>query len=137
MVLVAMQVALVSPNGGVAPMTPYGDVPNGGVAPMTPFAALWESAPLVKMDSALSYIGLSGGSIAIISGVVYLLRKVITSQCIRGPDGTPHLDIAFHLTQQDVQQIEASPELKSMLDELKKRLSEAKRPASPSQVVVA
>ena len=73
------------------------------------------------MEQILSGLGISGGAITIIIGVVYLLRHVFTSKCIKGDDGEYHLDLS--LNKEDLKTIHTDPELKNLLLNLKQEIN--------------
>ena len=74
------------------------------------------------MDSTslLNYIGISGGSMAILSTIVYFIRKSLRSKCVKNNDGSSALQISFN--NDEIQSIQSNPQLKDMFLQLKSEL---------------
>lgn len=68
----------------------------------------------------LNALGLSGGAIGIIATVLWTIRKVCNSKCVRKEDG--HLALELSLNTHEIEAIQNNEDLKKMLNDLKKEI---------------
>ena len=87
----------------------------------------------MEYSSALNYLGISGGSLAIISTVIYLLRKTISSKCVRNRDGRTVIELG--LNTDEIQSIQSNPQLKDMFDQLKNELKKQVIPTPTNSAI--
>lgn len=69
-------------------------------------------------STTLDYVGVSGGIITVISVIVFVVKKFVSSRCIRGPDGAMHLDVSLNSVFQQTQDI------KTIIEQLRSEITQ-------------
>lgn len=73
----------------------------------------------MELTNVLQYLGLSSSVIIALGVVWYVVRRVVRSKCIQGPDGY-HLDLSFNTS--EIATIQNDEALKKMVLELKNEI---------------
>ena len=87
------------------------------------------------MEHVLSILGVGGGTITVLYTVYHIAHRVFTSKCIKGLDGTMHLDISINLSPQQHEAISNDPNLKQLFEDLNNALTQKATATAPSVVV--
>ena len=73
------------------------------------------------MDTTLEYFGVSGGAISIIGMLVFAVKRLLTSNCVRGNDRNMRLEVS--LNNSELTAIRQNEDLKQLLQQLKQEIA--------------